>query len=153
MEQSPVIRITKHFHFEAAHALWNYDGPCKNIHGHSYQLYVTVKGRPINKPDHPKHGMLIDFSMLKDIVNEHIIEPYDHALMVNAYTPHQDMAKDSNMFGKVVPVPFQPTCENLVHDFAAKIKLALPADVMLHSLRLHETATAYAEWHAEDNPE
>ena len=39
-----VIRVTKSFSFEMAHALWNYDGPCKNIHGHSYKLFVTVKG-------------------------------------------------------------------------------------------------------------
>lgn len=41
-----VIRLTKEFSFEAAHALDGYDGPCREIHGHSYRLFVTVKGCP-----------------------------------------------------------------------------------------------------------
>lgn len=145
------VRITKQFRFEAAHVLWNYDGPCKNIHGHSYLLYVTVKGRALDEAGHPKHGMLMDFSVLKKIINELIIEPYDHALLVNAHTPHAEMAKNNQLFGKIASVPYQPTCENMVCDFAQKISKALPENAQLHALRLHETATAYAEWYADDN--
>lgn len=150
-EKQQVVRITKQFNFEAAHALWGYDGPCKNIHGHSYILYVTVKGIPNTERDHPKYGMLIDFSILKQIVNELIVMPLDHALLVNANTPHIDLIHDSKVFGKIVAVHYQPTCENMVCDFAKKISKVLPAGVSLHSLRLHETATAYAEWVADDN--
>ncbi len=146
-----IVRITKQFHFEAAHVLWNYDGACKNIHGHSYKLYVTVKGRALDDAGNPKHGMLMDFSVLKKIVNKLIIEPYDHALLVNSHTPHAEMAKNNELFGKIAAVPYQPTCENMVCDFAHKISNALPKDVKLHALRLHETATAYAEWYADDN--
>ncbi len=146
-----VVRITKQFSFEAAHALWEYDGPCRNIHGHSYILYVTVKGIPNAEPNHPKQGMLIDFSVLKSIINNLIIYPLDHALLVNANTPHSDMTEGSNLFGKIAAVPYQPTCENMVCDFATKIIGALPAGVGLHALRLHETATSYAEWFADDN--
>ncbi len=151
MTKTPVIRITKRFRFEAAHALWAYDGPCKNIHGHSYQLFVTVQGCPLNDPGSPKHGMIIDFSVLKKIVRETVIDPFDHTLLVNADTPHAEMAKDNKLFGKVALLPYQPTCENMVHDFAAKISAALPSGVSLHSLRLHETSSAYAEWYADDN--
>ncbi|MBP7509547.1 MAG: 6-carboxytetrahydropterin synthase, partial [Prolixibacteraceae bacterium] len=42
------IRVTKYYDFEMAHALWNYDGLCKNIHGHSYKLHITVIGEPID---------------------------------------------------------------------------------------------------------
>ena len=151
MDQSPVIRLTKEFRFEAAHALWNYDGPCRNIHGHSYILHVTVIGRPESAPEDPKQGMLIDFSVLKCIVNEQIIDVFDHALLVNGNTPHAEMAKDVRMFGKLTAVPYQPTCENMIHDFAGRIRNALPEGVKLFSLRLHETASSYAEWYAEDN--
>ncbi len=151
MEQPPVIRITKEFRFEAAHALWNYDGPCRNIHGHSYILYVTVKGQPETASGSPKQGMLIDFSVLKRIVKEHIINAFDHALLVNANTPHSEMAQNNKMFGKLCAVPYQPTCENMIHDFAIRIKNTLPDGVELYSLRLHETASSYAEWFAEDN--
>ena len=48
------IRITKKFEFEAGHALYGYDGKCKNIHGHSYKLWVTVIGSPIEDSSHVK---------------------------------------------------------------------------------------------------
>jgi 6-pyruvoyltetrahydropterin/6-carboxytetrahydropterin synthase len=62
------IRVTKFYDFEMAHALWNYDGLCKNIHGHTYKLYVTVMGVPCNDSDDQKNGMVIDFGDLKRIV-------------------------------------------------------------------------------------
>lgn len=149
--KKPVIRITKQFHFEAAHALWGYDGLCKNIHGHSYILYVTLRGEAVDNPQDPKNGMVMDFSQLKAIVNELIIEPLDHALVINEFSPHKDLADKNLLFGKITPLPYQPTCENMIVDFAEKIKTRLPAHIELFSLRLHETATAYAEWFAEDN--
>ena len=59
------IRITKEFHFETGHALYGYDGLCKNVHGHSYKLAVTVVGSPIVDPSQTKNGMVLDFSDLK----------------------------------------------------------------------------------------
>ena len=59
------IRITKKFTFETGHALFGHDGKCKNIHGHSYSLFVTVLGRPISESSNPKFGMVMDFSDLK----------------------------------------------------------------------------------------
>ena len=56
-----VIRITKEFKFETGHALYGYDGLCKNVHGHSYKLSVTLLGTPITDPDHVKYGMVMDF--------------------------------------------------------------------------------------------
>jgi 6-pyruvoyl tetrahydropterin synthase/QueD family protein len=147
-----MVRITKEFRFEAAHALWEYDGPCRNIHGHSYILYVTVKGKPISESCNPKQGMVLDFSDLKKIVQRNVIEPFDHTLMVNGNTPHKNLAVDQPLVGKVVAVPYQPTCENMIADFAARIAADLPGHVVLHSLRLHETATSFVEWLAEENP-
>ena len=63
-----VIRLTKEFSFEMAHTLDGYDGPCREIHGHSYRLFVTVKGRPKDDPSDSKCGMVIDFGDLKRIV-------------------------------------------------------------------------------------
>ena len=61
----PTIRVTKKFNFEMAHALTGHDGPCKNIHGHSYFLFITISGKPINDSTDPKNGMVMDFSDLK----------------------------------------------------------------------------------------
>ena len=77
-----VIRLTKEFSFEMAHTLDGYDGPCREIHGHSYRLFVTVKGRPKDDPSDSKCGMVIDFGDLKRIVAEQIVGRYDHALVM-----------------------------------------------------------------------
>lgn len=147
-----VIRVTKEFSFEMAHALENYDGACKHIHGHSYKLFVTVKGSPEGDLASPKYGMVMDFGVLKRIVNEEIIDRYDHALVLRSVGV-KDQIHDSieSVFGNVVVVDYQPTCENMIAHFAETIKKRLPDNVELFSLKLHETATSYAEWYAEDN--
>jgi 6-pyruvoyltetrahydropterin/6-carboxytetrahydropterin synthase len=146
-----LIRVTKEFSFEMAHALWNYDGPCRNVHGHSYKLFVTLSGIPSNDLQDPKNGMVIDFTELKDIVKKEIISIFDHAVTVSGNYDREKMQMFRTMFGNTVIVDYQPTCENLVADFASRIKKQLPEKVRLHSLKLYETATSYAEWHASDN--
>ena len=141
------IRITKQFSFESGHALYGYDGKCKNIHGHSYQLDVTVIGQPITDPEDVKYGMVIDFTDLKRIVNQEIVSVFDHAMVFNKNTPHLELANDLASRGHdIILVDYQPTSEMMVIDFAEKIKKLLPANVQLHALKLRETATSYAEW-------
>ena len=147
-----MIRITKKFNFEAGHALYGYDGKCKNLHGHSYKLYVTVIGKPITDPHNVKNGMVIDFGDLKRIVQEQIIEAFDHAMVFNEHSPHKALAEELRAKGhRIITVPYQPTSENLVTDFARRIAYQLPAGVELFSVRLCETESSYAEWFASDN--
>ena len=147
-----VIRLTKEFTFEAAHMLEGYDGLCREIHGHSYRLSVTVKGEPQSDLDSPKLGMVMDFGVLKRIVNEQIVERLDHSFMMRNTLTAEQVANDLGYrFSKVVLTEYQPTCENMLSDFAERLLGALPDDVELCSLRLHETASSYAEWHASDN--
>lgn len=146
------IRITKQFSFETGHALYGYDGKCRNVHGHSYKLFVTVIGNPIADSSHVKYGMVIDFSDLKKIVKEEIVDVFDHATVFNKNTPHVELAKELSDRGhSVLLVDYQPTSEMMVIDFAEKIKQRLPKQTQLFSLRLQETATSYAEWYAGDN--
>jgi len=145
------IRITKEFRFEAAHALSDYDGPCKNIHGHSYELSVTVKGNPIQDPESPKKGMVMDFGDLKKIVKRNIIDRFDHALILFDQDSASKLHDLGEAFSNVVIVDYQPTSENLLQEIAQNIKRLLPDGVTLHSLKLRETANSYAEWFAEDN--
>jgi 6-pyruvoyltetrahydropterin/6-carboxytetrahydropterin synthase len=147
----PVIRITKEFRFEAAHALKGYDGPCRNIHGHSYELSVTVTGDPVEAKDSPKTGMIMDFSELKKIIKKSVIDPFDHALILSSDYPDDEFNRSGEAFSNVILVGYQPTSENLLIDFAARIRSLLPDKVRLHSLRLRETSTSYAEWFAGDN--
>ena len=145
------IRITKHFDFETAHALYGYDGKCKNIHGHSYQLYVTVIGNPMDDDTHPKNGMVMDFGDLKMIVKEEIVDKFDHSVVLNQNSPHRELAKNiEDHSQRIVMVPYQPTSEMMLFDFAERIKSRLPQNVFLHSLKLYETANSYAEWFAQD---
>lgn len=146
------IRITKQFSFETGHALYGYDGKCKNVHGHSYRLDVTVIGQPISDTSNVKFGMVIDFGDLKKIVKEEIVDVFDHATVFNKNTPHIELAKELEDRGhNVLLVNYQPTSEMMVIDFAEKIKNRLPDNIKLHSLKLSETATSYAQWYARDN--
>jgi len=146
------IRITKQFSFETGHALYGYDGKCKNVHGHSYRLDVTVIGSPITDSSNVKYGMVIDFSDLKKIAKEEIVDVFDHATVFNKNTPHVELARELKSRGhNVLLVDYQPTSEMMVIDFAEKIKSRLPENIKLHSLKLQETATSFAEWYASDN--
>ena len=146
------IRITKQFSFETGHALYGYDGKCKNVHGHSYRLDVTVIGTPISDNSNVKFGMVIDFGDLKKIVKEEIVDVFDHATVFNKNTPHVELAKELEARGhNVLLVNYQPTSEMMVIDFAEKLKPRLPKGIKLHSLKLQETATSFAEWFASDN--
>lgn len=146
------IRITKQFTFETGHALYGYDGKCKNVHGHSYKLSVTVIGTPISDNSHVKFGMVIDFGDLKKIVKAEIVDVFDHATVFNKNTPHVELAAElSNRGHNVLLVDYQPTSEMMVIDFAEKIKKHLPKHITLHSLKLQETETSFAEWYASDN--
>ena len=141
-----IIKITKQFSFEMAHALRNYDGLCRNIHGHSYKMDITLAGQPLHDESSPKNGMVMDFGDLKRLVNEEIISLLDHALVLNAKTDAQLVEVLKQNYEKIVIVDFQPTTENLLNFIAGKIQTRLSDDVKLTCVRLRETDTSYAEW-------
>ena len=138
------VSITKIFSFEAAHALTGYNGPCRNIHGHSYKLWVTIYG-PVN----PHTGMILDFNDLKKIVYETVISQFDHSLILSVkdkMLEYKAGAKADNL----VELPFNPSSENLVIHFSELIGRALPETVKLYRLKLYETDTSFTEWYAND---
>jgi len=145
------IRVTKRFFFESAHALYGYDGKCKNIHGHSYILEVTVMGDTIEDENHPKRGMVMDFGDLSKLVKETIVDHFDHALLLNE-KQNQFVSEDfKQQFERIILLPFQPTSEKLLEYFVSLLKPKLADNITLLSLRLYETATSYAEWNLLDN--
>ncbi|MBC8344130.1 MAG: 6-carboxytetrahydropterin synthase [Bacteroidetes bacterium] len=145
------IRISKEFKFETSHILNDYDGLCCNIHGHSYRLLVTVSGTPIADPKDPKNGMVMDFGDLKSIVYHDIVAKYDHSLIVNDNSPEDVKEAMQKSTGRVLFTPYQPTCENMVAEFARIIRDQLPTHIKLCRVRLYETSTSYAEWFSTDN--
>ena len=142
------IRVSKQFTFEMAHALHGYEGPCKNIHGHSYQLTVCLIGQPVSEKT-SENGMVIDFGNLKKIVNEKIIHEFDHSLVLNNTYPFQLPLNEA--FGKVHFVDFQPTCENLLVEFKNRLSSVNFNGAILHSILLRETNSSFAEWYLNDN--
>ncbi len=146
-----IVRISKEFNFAMSHALLGYDGLCKNIHGHTYTLIVTVKGTPLDDDQSPKNGMLIDFKDLKSIIKSNIIDKLDHALLLNEETPEELKEQLVKHYQKVMFTSYQPTTENMIVDLAGQVKALLPHGLILHSLRLRETETSCAEWLADDN--
>lgn len=146
------VRLTKEFSFEMAHSLEGYDGACSQIHGHSYRLFVTVIGEPVCDDTNPKNGMVMDFGILKSIVGRTIVERYDHAFVIRATACNESLLEAlRSHYHRVEVVDYQPTCENMIARFAAEIAAQLPKGVELFSLKMHETATSFAEWYASDN--
>lgn len=134
-----MITLTKKFRFEAAHAILNYDGLCKNIHGHSYELLVTVGGIKNKQSE-----MVLDFKVLKKIVEESFLNQADHALFLNATHPK---AKELDQYsGKKFLLVGEPTAENMIETIANSIKDKFPLGISLKKLRLYETESAYADW-------
>ncbi len=150
INKSALIRITKEFKIEMAHALKGYDGLCKNIHGHSYELNVTVSGYPITGDNNPKLGMVMDFGDLKKIVNEEIVNQFDHALVLSEKMPGSLLNELKNQFERIIITTYNPTSEMILIDFATRLKSQLPENIVLKYMLLRETVTSYAEWFAED---
>jgi 6-pyruvoyltetrahydropterin/6-carboxytetrahydropterin synthase len=129
-----------------AHALLHYDGLCKNIHGHSYHLEVTIKGNILEDETSPKNGMVMDFGELKQIVESTIVNKIDHALVVHRKSDESLIAQLQKHYEKIVLVDYQPTTENMLVDFACQLKAVLPSHLTLYSLKLSETDSSFSEW-------
>jgi len=144
------LRLTKIFEFEAAHALHDYDGLCRNIHGHSYKLHVTITGSTITDSKSPKYGMVMDFGDLKQIIKPNIIDLFDHSILLSSKENLEYIKSENNLFKRIHILDFQPTAENMVLHFVGIIKPLLPEGIELYSIKLFETATSFAEWCVKD---
>ena len=142
------IRITKEFDFEAAHALDGYEGKCKDIHGHSYHLKITLIGEPSKDVLLSDCGMVVDFGEIKSIVREHVYENFDHRLLLRNDSRFRGLEKENE---RIRYVNYQPTCENMLIEIVGMVQKCLQGKIILHSAFLRETANGYAEWFSSDN--
>jgi 6-pyruvoyltetrahydropterin/6-carboxytetrahydropterin synthase len=139
-----MISITKIFRFETAHAIHHYNGSCKNIHGHSYELHVTVKAKELPEGYVQGLGIIIDFKELKEIVQTSVVKKLDHKLLVSkSYQQENKLAFNSD---ELVLFDAEPTAENILIFARDRIKKSLPESIELQSLKLWETRDSYAEW-------
>ncbi|MCW5828411.1 MAG: 6-carboxytetrahydropterin synthase QueD [Deltaproteobacteria bacterium] len=110
--------LTREFRFHSSHQIPNHDGLCQNLHGHSYLLYVTVKGR-VN----PETGMVLDFDDLDGIVRGRVLVKLDH-----------------NFLNNHIPLP---SCENIAMWIWNQIRPDLPG---LFEVKLYETHDSYVTY-------
>lgn len=109
--------LVKEFEFDAAHNLVNYHGKCEKLHGHTYKLVIKLEG----EPDH--EGMVYDFVELKKLVNEKIINIFDHSYLNN-----------------IIP---QPTAENIAIYTWNKLKEHIDRNnCRLYEVQVWETKTS-----------
>lgn len=113
--------VTKQFRFEAAHSLPHHDGKCKNLHGHSYMLEVTVAGK--KHASGPKEGMIADFADISKTIKEHIVSKWDHKFLNDIF-------------------PFVTTVENLAEEC---FRILENTGMEIERIRLWETPTSFAE--------
>ncbi|MCW3092323.1 MAG: 6-carboxytetrahydropterin synthase [Ferruginibacter sp.] len=139
-----MLSLTKIFHFEMAHAIHGYQGACKNIHGHSYELHVTVTAGEENRQYIPSPGFILDFKELKQVVSKTILETLDHKLVLShSYlNDHTAVLPQENL----VTWKVEPTAENLLIYIVQILYKELPKEVKLVKLKLYETKDSYAQW-------
>lgn len=114
------LSIRKIFSFEAAHKLPNHKGKCANLHGHSYELAVTITGGIISSGS--SEGMIMDFADLSEVVEKEIISKWDHKFLNDV-------------------VDFPPTAELLAQEIFLRLK---KAGLPLSKVKLSETPKSFA---------
>lgn len=132
--------VTKTVKFDAAHVLTNHQGLCKNLHGHTYRVDVSVS----QAEDDPR-DMVIDFKELKGIATEVICDRFDHAFIYNTESEgEREIAAVVEKHGmRTVAIPFRSTAENLAKLFFNDLSSRIPG---LAAVRVWETADSSAEY-------
>lgn len=139
-----MLQLTKIFQFETAHAIYGYEGACKNIHGHSYKLYVTV-GTGIKEQGYiPSPGFVVDFKEIKKVVMPAVIDVLDHKLVLSRefLTKFPEFNIQENLF----IMEAEPTAENLLIYIQQNLAKKLPSTVRLVELKLYETKNSFVKW-------
>jgi len=124
---------------DIAHYLAGYDGECKNIHGHRYQLIVKVSAKELQKEGHLR-GMVDDFGNIKDALKK-ISDLFDHKLLIEDNEEGRKIADffKENEFGfDVLLVPYRTTVEEMSRDIYRKIR---SYGVNVIEVEIYETPT------------
>jgi 6-pyruvoyltetrahydropterin/6-carboxytetrahydropterin synthase len=139
-----MIQLTRIFNFEIAHAIHGYPGACKNIHGHSYELHVTVSSKDHRDNFIAAPGFIINFKQIKKIVTSAVIEKFDHKVVLS----HSFLVQNPSFLSPENLVTWQaePTAENMLIFIKEVLIKKFPDNVKLVKLKLFETKDSYAEW-------
>ncbi len=143
------MQITTRLEFDAGHRIPSHKSQCRNLHGHRYTLEITLSGDIITQNDVSETGMLMDFSDVKRIARESVVDLWDHAFLV--YYDDKVVLDFLNSLPnhKTVIFPSVPTAENMAAE-AFKILSHQYQDtygnhLKLERVRLYETPNSWAD--------
>lgn len=145
-----MITITRKLEFDAGHRIPDHKSQCRNLHGHRYTIEITLVGEVIEEEGSSDNGMLMDFSDVKSLAHQHLVDVWDHAFLVY----EKDAPVRNFLAGlpdhKTVVINKIPTVENLART-AFDILKPVYSDrygtgLKLHKLVLHETPNCWAEF-------
>lgn len=150
------MRITRRLEFDAGHRIPDHNSQCRNLHGHRYAIEITLTGEVIGRSGDSANGMVMDFSEVKALAKEHLVDRWDHAFLVYAGDQAVSDFLQSLPNHKTVVLDCIPTAENLALQ-AFRILNAVYRDTYgnhlhLERVRLYETPNCWADVDAANLP-
>lgn len=144
-----MLTITRKLEFDAGHRIPDHKSQCRNLHGHRYTLEITLVGQVIEQEGNSDNGMIMDFSDVKALAKQHLVDVWDHAFLVYAKDAQVRDFLASLPDHKTVVIDCIPTVENLARTAFHILKSAYidryGTGLRLHKLVLHETPNCWAE--------
>jgi 6-pyruvoyltetrahydropterin/6-carboxytetrahydropterin synthase len=144
-----MLTITRKLEFDAGHRIPDHKSQCRNLHGHRYTLEITLVGEVIREEGSSDQGMIMDFSDVKALAKQHLVDVWDHAFLVYAKDEKVRTFLQSLPGHKTVIIDSIPTVENLAQTAFDILKPAYQdrygTGLRLHKLVLHETPNCWAE--------
>ncbi len=143
------MQITRRLEFDAGHRIPKHQSQCRHLHGHRYALEITLAGDIIHSSENANDGMVMDFSEVKEIAKNHLVDKWDHAFLVAADDKPVIDFLNSLPDHKTVALASVPTAENLAR-IAFDILAPLYRDMYgnhlrLERVRLYETPNCWAD--------
>ncbi|MFC3108823.1 6-carboxytetrahydropterin synthase QueD [Undibacterium arcticum] len=144
-----MLTITRKLEFDAGHRIPDHKSQCRNLHGHRYTLEITLLGAVIDEEGSSDNGMIMDFSDIKALAKQHLVDVWDHAFLVYEKDSKVLQFLNSLPDHKTVVINCIPTVENLAKTAFDILKAAYQdrfgTGLRLHKLVLHETPNCWAE--------
>jgi len=149
-----MLTITRKLEFDAGHRIPDHKSQCRNLHGHRYTLEITLVGDIVREEGSSDNGMIMDFSDVKALAKQHLVDVWDHAFLAYAKDTEVREFLESLPGHKTVIIDSIPTVENLAQTafniLRAAYKDHYGTGLRLHKLVLHETPNCWAEITADE---
>lgn len=144
-----MLTITRKLEFDAGHRIPDHKSQCRNLHGHRYTLEITLVGAVIEEEGSSDNGMIMDFSDIKALAKQHLVDVWDHAFIVYEKDTAVRTFLETIPGHKTVVIDRIPTVENLAQTafniLSAAYQDRFGTGLHLQKLVLHETPNCWAE--------